>query len=164
MNLERLWAPWRSEYIIEAAKKKNITARCFLCNNQKDTTNFYLIKGDYSFVLLNRYPYNPGHLLVAPYRHIGSIEKLSYKECKEIFELMKKSVTALKRVYHPHGFNIGLNLGKVAGAGLAGHLHFHIVPRWTGDTNFMTVLSNTRVINEELKKIQTKLKEVIEGL
>ncbi|MEO0071993.1 MAG: HIT domain-containing protein [candidate division WOR-3 bacterium] len=155
--MKRIWAPWRSVYIEAISTKPAKTKKCFLCANNS-LSNFLVAKGTHAFVILNRYPYNPGHLLVAPYRHVSSIEQLSDIEICEIFKLITKSVKALKASFQPDGFNIGLNLGKAGGAGLAGHLHFHIVPRWIGDTNFMAVLADTKVINEELKKTQKKLK------
>jgi ATP adenylyltransferase len=108
---------------------------------------------------MNIFPYNPGHLMIAPYRHIGDFEKLNNEEIEEIFEFLKKSIEILKKVYSPDGFNVGLNIGKIAGAGFYEHIHFHIVPRWAGDTNFMPVIGNTKVISEELKRTYKKIKK-----
>ena len=108
---------------------------------------------------MNIFPYNPGHLMVAPYRHIGDFEKLNKEEIEEIMEFLKKSIEILKKVYSPDGFNIGLNIGKISGAGFDEHIHFHIVPRWAGDTNFMPVIGNTKVISEEIKRTYKKIKK-----
>ena len=154
--MEQLWAPWRIEYI-EKAKESG----CILCQKPRennDGANFILYRGQHNFVILNAFPYNPGHLMVAPYRHIGNLPDLTDEEVKEHFDLIKKGLALLKEVMEPTGFNIGLNLGKVAGAGIADHLHTHIVPRWQGDTNFMPVLSNTRVMPEALTATYRKLR------
>jgi ATP adenylyltransferase len=111
---------------------------------------------------MNHYPYNAGHLLIAPYRHIGQVEKITQNEVSEIFLLVQKSIIAMKKAYCPHGYNIGLNIGKIAGAGVPGHLHVHLIPRWTGDTNFMPIMAGTKVINEELEKMYSKLKKLIQ--
>lgn len=157
--MEYLWAPWRIEYIQRATE-----SGCILCQKPKesnDDANFILYRGQYNFIILNAFPYNPGHLMVAPYRHIAHLEDLTDAEAKELFDIIKKGLGILKEVMKPTGFNIGLNLGKVAGAGIAEHLHMHIVPRWQGDTNFIPVLSDTKVIPVALsgtyKKLRAKL-------
>lgn len=145
-----LWAPWRIEFI--RSKK---TAGCFLCGKKKisDTPEEKLIvyRGKTMFVILNRYPYNSGHLMVVPYRHIGDISKMTSAERLEMMDVCIKAKAALSKTMKPEGFNIGFNLGLPAGAGVADHIHMHIVPRWTGDTNFMPVLSDTRVVPEVLE-------------
>jgi ATP adenylyltransferase len=154
--MEQLWAPWRIEYI-----EKPKESGCILCQKPEennDEANFILYRGQSNFVILNAFPYNPGHLMVAPYRHIADLQELADSEAAEHFELVKKSLALLKEVLKPTGFNIGLNLGRVAGAGIEGHLHTHIVPRWQGDVNFMPVLSDTRVISEALAGTYRKLK------
>lgn len=154
--MEQLWAPWRIEYI-EKAKESG----CILCQKPRennDGVNFILYRGQHNFIILNAFPYNPGHLMVAPYRHTGNLPDLTDEEVKEHFDLIKKGLALLKEVMEPSGFNIGLNLGKVAGAGIAEHLHTHIVPRWEADTNFMPVLSNTRVMPEALAATYRKLR------
>lgn len=151
MKKEIIWAPWRMGYI-NTIKKKS----CFLCysfRSKKDEENFVVYRGNHSFVIMNIYPYNNGHLMVSPVRHIKSITSLKKEEEVEIMELIKKSVKVLKKVINPDGFNIGLNLGRTAGAGLENHIHFHIVPRWNGDTNFMPVISNTKVIPQSLQEL-----------
>jgi len=154
--MEQLWAPWRVEYI-----EKPKEGSCILCQKPKennDEANFILFRGRSNFVILNAFPYNPGHLMVAPYQHIASLQDFTDEGAKEHFDLVKKSLELLKEILKPAGFNIGLNIGRVAGAGIEGHLHTHIVPRWQGDANFMPVLSNTRVISEALTATYKKLK------
>ena len=145
-----LWAPWRIDYILS-----NKTKECFLCNKKiksSDENEFMVIKrGKYSFVTLNAYPYNAGHLMVCPYDHVGNISNITKETLNEMMELCIESKEALDRVMHPQGFNIGFNLGIAAGAGLEEHIHLHIVPRWNGDTNFMPVLGNTRVVPQALR-------------
>ena len=154
--MEYLWAPWRIEYIRRARE-----SGCILCQKPResnDEANLVLYRGQHNFIILNAFPYNPGHLMVAPYRHIANLPDLTDEEAKEHLDIIKKSLGFLKEVMEPAGFNIGLNLGKVAGAGIAEHLHTHIVPRWQGDTNFMPVLSDTRVVSEALDATYQKLK------
>jgi ATP adenylyltransferase len=162
--MEHLWAPWRIEYIKESQSSKLKTQKpgCFLCVKDKTNINkFVLFRGKYAFIMMNRYPYNPGHLMIAPYRHIGLIEKCHEQETNEMFKLLQKSVVALKNLMKPEGFNVGINLGLVGGAGVPGHIHIHVVPRWLGDTNFMPIISSTKVINEELTNMYNKLKKVL---
>jgi len=154
--MERIWAPWRIEYI-ERAKEGG----CILCQKPRennDEANFILYRGQTNFIILNAFPYNPGHLMVAPYRHIANLQDLTDNEIKEHLDVVKRAVKLLTEVLKPVGFNIGLNIGKVAGAGIEYHLHTHIVPRWQGDVNFMPVLSDTRVISEALTATYKKLK------
>jgi len=146
--MEHIWAPWRIEYI-RVVK----AAGCILCDKPKenrDAENYILYRGGHNFIMLNSYPYNPGHLLVAPYRHIGNLEELTPEERSEHFELVSRSIVVLKETFKPGGFNIGANIGKVAGAGIDDHFHSHIVPRWQGDTNYVPVLSDLRVIPQAL--------------
>ena len=156
MPMEQLWAPWRIKYI-ETPKKGG----CVLCQKTKennDEANFILYRGQNNFLILNTFPYNPGHVMVAPYRHIANLQDLTDSEAEEHFDIVKKSLELLKEAMKPAGFNIGLNIGKVAGAGIEGHIHTHIVPGWEGDTNFMPVLYDTRVISEALNATYRKLK------
>lgn len=153
--MEHIWAPWRIRYI-QAEK----TAGCFLCEKpaqDNDVANYILFRGEKNFVILNGYPYNPGHLIVAPYRHISGLEKLTMEERHEHFDIVSRSTEVLDRVYKPGGLNIGINLGRVAGAGLEDHVHTHIVPRWQGDTNFMTVIADIRVLPDALAAVYQKL-------
>ena len=154
--MEYIWAPWRIEYIQMAAG-----GGCILCQKPRednDEANFVLYRGQHNFMILNAFPYNPGHLMVAPYRHIANLQDLTDEETREFFEIIKKGLWLLTEVMKPAGFNIGLNVGKVAGAGIADHIHTHIVPRWQGDTNFMPVLSDTKVISEAVSGTYKKLK------
>jgi ATP adenylyltransferase len=156
--MEQIWAPWRVEYI-RMEKPKG----CILCEKpkeDKDALNYILYRGDKNFVIMNSYPYNPGHLMIAPYRHIASLEELTEAELHEHFKTISRSIKVLRQVFNPAGFNIGINMGKVAGAGIDDHIHTHIVPRWQGDTNFMPVLSNTRVIPQALAETYEKLKDM----
>lgn len=149
--MRKLWAPWRIQYIKTLKEEKG----CIFCikpKENRDEENFILRRGKKSFIILNKFPYNSGHLMIAPYRHTGKIENLKDEESLEIFKFLKLSIKALKKVINPHGFNVGINIGKIAGAGYPGHIHFHVVPRWDGDTNFMPVIGETKVIPEEIKR------------
>jgi ATP adenylyltransferase len=146
--MRRIWAPWRIEYIRSEKPKE-----CVLCQKPKedrDAENYLLFRGKKNFVILNLYPYNPGHIMVAPYRHLDDLDDLTDEEMLEHFNLVRKSKQALKAEYNPQGFNIGINLGRVAGAGIEDHVHTHVIPRWNGDTNFVTVVSDLRVIPHAL--------------
>ena len=154
--MEYLWAPWRIEYIQMAAE-----SGCILCQKpgeNNDEANFILYRGQHNFMIMNAFLDNPGHLMVAPYLHIANLQDLTDEEAMELFDVVKKGLGLLKEVMKPTGFNIGLNVGKVAGAGIAEHLHTHIVPRWQGDTNFMPVLSDTKVVSEAVSATYKKLK------
>ncbi|MEK7698692.1 MAG: HIT domain-containing protein [Nitrospirota bacterium] len=158
--MKRLWAPWRMEYIL--AENKNKT--CLFCdiskaNKSNDKKNLILYRGKYCFVIMNRYPYNSGHLLVVPYFHAPAFDGLSDKMLFDLIKAADKSVAILRKALSPDGFNIGLNFGKVAGAGMEQHMHIHIVPRWTGDTDSMPIISEIRVMPEHLMKTYSKLKK-----
>lgn len=147
-----LWAPWRIEFISGEKEK-----RCFLCDNEQYDLNseeeaLIIYRGKTCFVIINRFPYNSGHMMVSPYRHVGDIEKLTLEERHELMDLSVDCKKVLEAAMHPDAFNIGFNLGHAAGAGLAEHLHMHIVPRWNGDTNFMPVLADTRCVPEAIEK------------
>ncbi len=153
--MERLWAPWRMTYISAATPDANAvpTNDCFICGGLADTRdreNHVLLRGQRSTVFLNRYPYNNGHLLVAPLAHKGGLDDLNSEELLDLQEVVRRGVRQLSELMKPEGFNVGLNLGRSAGAGLPGHLHWHVVPRWNGDTNFMPVLGDTKVISQSL--------------
>jgi len=161
--MEHIWAPWRMEYVEVMGKEEG----CILCDKPKqgnDAANYILYRGDKNFIIMNAYPYNPGHLMIVPYRHIASLEELTAEELHEHFEVVSRSVRLLKQVFNPDGFNIGINLGKVAGAGIEKHLHTHIVPRWQADTNFMPVIADTKVIPEAMAKTYKKLKGAASSL
>jgi len=155
--MRRLWAPWRLKYIVSTKEKKCIF--CQKSQEKEDKKNYILLRAKTSFVMLNAFPYNNGHLLVIPFRHICSMEQMNSEESIEIMQLIKKMVKLLKEGMKPEGFNVGANLGKAAGAGIEDHIHFHIVPRWTGDYNFMPLLSDTKVIPEALGETYRKLRE-----
>ena len=158
--MDHLWAPWRAQYIHESSKKTEPEGGCFIClglASVADRENLVVHRGVHAAVFLNRYPYNNGHLLVAPNSHKGRLDELTVAERNEPLELMTRLVGVLDRMMRPQGYNIGLNLGKSAGAGLPGHLHWHIVPRWDGDTNFMPVLGQTKVIVESLYEFHDRL-------
>ncbi len=149
-NNRPLWAPWRIEFI-----RGNRGAGCFLCGNEtpgdKPEERLIVRRGRTCFALLNRYPYNVGHLLIVPYRHVGDLPLLTAEERTELFELCIGAEGALRRAMNPAGFNVGFNLGAAAGAGVADHLHMHVVPRWNGDNNFMPVLADIRCVPEALE-------------
>jgi len=153
--MKKIWAPWRSQFIYDRKRKG-----CIFCaaRNAKDPkTNYLLKKSKHSFALLNIYPYNNGHLMVAPKRHKSSLTKLSKSEITDLMLLVNEMTNLLDNKLKPHGFNMGINVGKIAGAGFPGHVHIHIVPRWDGDTNFMPVLASTKVISESLESLYNRL-------
>ncbi|MDD5108976.1 MAG: HIT domain-containing protein [Candidatus Omnitrophica bacterium] len=156
--MDRLWAPWRLNYLSGKRKEKG----CIFCHAKIDSTNDYVIfKTKKSICLLNRYPYNNGHVMICPLRHINDITKLTEEEIIDLFKSLNRTKGLLQKVLKPQGYNIGLNLGKVAGAGITGHLHLHIVPRWLGDKNFMPLISGTKVISESLDELVKRLKNAI---
>ena len=153
---ERLWAPWRMEYIQGGADAPG----CIFCDkaaSDDDDANLIVHRGERGYVLLNLYPYSNGHLMVAPYRHVAVPGDLDEGERSEVWALLDRALGVLGDVMAPHGFNAGINLGRVAGAGVEGHLHLHVVPRWSGDTNFMPVLGDVRVMPEHLAETRRKL-------
>jgi ATP adenylyltransferase len=164
---ENLWAPWRIGYIQgldkDGSSIKNKDG-CFICHNfrtpEDDDKNLVLWRTDKSLVVLNRFPYNNGHLLIAPARHIPDLNEASDEENMEMMKLIRESQKALSLAIEPHGFNVGMNFGRCAGAGLPGHLHIHVVPRWNGDTNFMAVCSDTDVISQSLTELLDLLKKI----
>ncbi len=158
--MERLWAPWRIGYILSDKKEDG----CVFCNalrSNNDEEKFVLYRSKHSFIIMNLYPYNAGHLMVVPNRHINSPLSLAEEEQTDMFKLVNKSIEAIQKTMNPEGFNLGMNLGRTAGAGIDDHIHIHIVPRWNGDTNFMSTVSDTKVISEALKETYNKLKEVM---
>ena len=153
--MKQIWAPWRMEYI-----NKDKSDECIFCSLPKagdDKKNFILFTGSYCFIIMNIYPYNTGHLMVVPCRHCACITDLDTDESMELNELTKRSIQILRNVNTPDGFNVGFNLGKSAGAGYDEHIHNHIVPRWTGDTNFMPVLADIKIHPESLQQSYEKL-------
>ena len=160
MERKNLWAPWRSKYVQGLNEKSD----CFICHNlenpQDDDKNLVLWRTEKSIAILNRFPYNNGHLLIAPARHIGELAKTNEEELLEMFKLIRESQKALSLAIKPHGFNVGMNFGRGGGAGLPGHLHIHVVPRWDGDTNFMNVCSDTDIISQSLIELLELLKQI----
>ena len=154
--MKLIWAPWRIEYV-----RMEKPEGCILCEKPKqddDALNYILYRGDTNFIIMNAFPYTPGHLMVAPYRHVASPEELTDEELHEHADIVSRSIRVLRQVFSPGGFNLGINIGKIAGAGVEGHVHTHIVPRWQGDTNAMPVISNVRVVPEALAETFEKLK------
>ena len=151
--MKTMWAPWRIEYIL--ADKED---GCIFCDAIDQQNNLTLFSGEVTMVMMNKFPYINGHLLAAPVRHVSTLDQLSKTEMGELLAIVDQSVSILKSVMQPDGFNVGLNLGKVAGAGVEEHLHFHIVPRWFGDTNALTVFGEVRVIPEHIKATYNNLK------
>ena len=152
---DRLWAPWRSQFLVKPSSR-----RCIFCvakRSAADRRHHVIARGTQVFALLNLYPYNNGHLMIAPYRHVGTLESLRVGEWSDILRMGQQLTKRLTVALKPHGFNLGLNLGRTAGAGIPGHLHLHIVPRWNGDTNFMPVLTKTKVISQSLDELYTLL-------
>jgi len=155
---ERLWAPWRMEYIQGGADVDG----CIFCDKaagSDDDANLIVHRGERAYVLMNLYPYSNGHLMVAPYRHVAGPGELDAAERSEMWQLMDEALQALTDAMSPHGFNAGLNIGRVAGAGVEGHIHLHVVPRWNGDTNFMPVLADVKVMPEHITRTAEKLRD-----
>jgi ATP adenylyltransferase len=154
--MERLWAPWRIAYIRQEKPKG-----CIFCdkpNEGRDEENLILFRGELNFVIMNAFPYNPGHLMTVPYRHIGKLEDMTDSERNDHYAIVSRTVGVLREATGTDSFNLGMNLGRVAGAGIDDHIHTHIVPRWNGDNNFMPVVADTRVISESITEIYKRLK------
>ena len=158
--MDRLWSPWRAKYIASGVDAESST--CVFCEIGRDTendlSNYVVFRGQLNFVALNLFPYITGHLLVIPYGHLGEFDSASKDVTDEMMDLTKRSQAALRAVYKPAGFNMGMNLGAAAGAGIVDHIHIHILPRWSGDTNFMTTVAETRVLPESLADTYAKLR------
>lgn len=163
--MDRLWSPWRMEYLMS----EEAGCGCIFCNklsatHDHDRENLVIHRGKHSAILMNLYPYNNGHLMVIPYEHVPTIELLSDAAMAEVAAFVKTCMAITRRVMNPHGFNIGINIGKAAGAGVQEHVHIHVVPRWEGDTNFMQVCAQTRVIPEMLPDTYDKLAAALQQL
>jgi len=155
--MKRLWAPWRMEYI--ASEKRPDKGKCFLCLDERDDDkNLVLVRRPAAFAIMNRYPYANGHVMVVPTRHVGRIEDLNDDELLEMMRLVRTVSSVLSEEMSIDGLNVGINMGKAAGAGLEDHIHIHVVPRWVGDTNFMPVVGETKVISEHLYETYRRLK------
>jgi ATP adenylyltransferase len=161
LSAERLWAPWRLQYI-----RGEKSDECIFCTKPAldDESALIVRRGDRCFVMLNAYPYTSGHVMVAPYEHTADLAAIDEATALDLMTLMQESIRAIRAAYSPEGFNVGANLGTAAGAGVADHLHFHVVPRWEGDTNFMSVIGEVRVLPESLEDTQRTLKEAFASL
>lgn len=162
MTDKTIWAPWRAEFIL--GKKEKGCIFCKRLKRKDSVKNLIVYRGEKSFVILNKYPYNPGHAMVVPKRHVAHIEKLTAVEAAEFFELTRLTVKLMKKALKPHSLNIGMNLGRSSGAGIPEHLHMHIVPRWNGDTNFMPVIGLTKVVSVPLEPIYDAIKKEFDKL
>ena len=159
--MESLHAPWRIEYILSPKNEQCATLFTRIAQSSDDEANLVIARDRTCYALLNRYPYNGGHLMVVPYRQAADLNGLTEEELADLWKLTRRSVNALTQVMKPDGFNIGVNLGRVAGAGIEGHLHIHVVPRWNGDTNFMPVLADTRVVPQALTELAAQLRTAL---
>jgi ATP adenylyltransferase len=157
--MDHLWTPWRYRYIANASSS-DACIFCVKAAEKKDAENFILYRGKLNFILLNLYPYTNGHLMIAPYQHVATLEEARQDALAEMMRLTRRAEVNLRTVYRPHGFNIGMNIGASAGAGVAGHIHMHVVPRWTSDANFMTTIGETRILPEELPATYRKLSKM----
>jgi ATP adenylyltransferase len=148
--MDQIWSPWRYRFITEGSNK----GECVFCSLARDTahdeTNFVVYRATYNFVILNLYPYTCGHMMVVPYAHVSSLHAADEETTAEMMQLTRKAETALNDLYHPQGINLGMNLGAAAGAGIAEHIHMHVLPRWMGDANFLSTIGETRILPEEL--------------
>jgi ATP adenylyltransferase len=157
--MDKLWAPWRLQYITGLDKKKKGCIFCRILKEKKDKQNFVFIRTKHSYAVLNIYPYNNGHVLLVPNRHLKDISDLTRGEREDLLDLLDTTKALLQKVLNPKGYNVGMNLGRIAGGGIPGHLHIHLVPRWRGDVNFMPVVANTKVISQSLEVLYAKLSQ-----
>ncbi len=157
--MDKLWAPWRREYITKIVKKQKGCVFCRVFAEKKDKTNFIIARKKTCFSVLNIYPYNNGHILIIPNRHVRDLNKLKRHEREELMDLLEETQSVIDEVMQPHGYNIGINVGRAAGAGFPGHLHVHVVPRWKGDLNFMPTVGETKVISQSLKSCHKQLSD-----
>ncbi len=162
--MDVIYAPWRYSYIKSTVEKE--AAECIFCEapRRSDDEALILLRGRHSYVIMNLYPYNTGHVMVVPYRHVADYTSLTDEEALEMHRLIQVSLKAIREVMKPHGFNIGINLGRTAGAGIDKHIHIHIVPRWNGDTNFMPVIAGVKVISQDVRETYRMLKPVFQRL
>ncbi|MCY0868750.1 MAG: HIT domain-containing protein [Desulfurococcus sp.] len=161
--MEVLWNPWRYEYIKRFKDESISREECLFCRlkDMSDDEAYVVYRGRYSYIVLNAYPYNSGHVMIAPYEHAGSLEDLPDEVLLEMLQLVKLSMKAIRVAFNPDGFNIGVNVGRAAGAGVPGHVHIHVVPRWVGDTNFMSVISGVKTLPVSLRETYTLLKDAV---
>ena len=157
--MDRLWNPWRYQYV----SKENRPDGCIFCalpREDRDEENLIVYRGQSNYIILNRYPYTTGHLMVVPYHHTNSLQGIDEATAMELFSLVRTAECKLRSIYRPNGMNLGMNLGEAAGAGIAEHIHMHVLPRWIGDSNFMTVIGETRILPEDLSETYRRLKAV----
>ena len=162
--MDYLWTPWRYRYVAEASADKAQDGRCILCDALAagdDTRTLIVLRGAKNFVILNRYPYTSGHVMVVPYAHVAELAAADPETLADMMRIAQRVQRALGETYHPDGYNLGMNLGRAAGAGISGHLHLHILPRWTGDTSFVTVVGETRVEPEDLSTTFERLRKAL---
>lgn len=164
--MDYLWSPWRYKYVSSGGPLGSGSHECLFCSkaaSSDDRANYVVLRAEHNFVLLNLYPYTNGHLMIAPYAHVAALEDAEPATLTEMMSLAARAESALKALYKPEGFNLGMNLGHCAGAGVAGHIHMHVLPRWCGDTSFITATGETRVLSEELsvtwERVRAALKE-----
>ena len=165
MAEQRIWAPWRLEYVKDASKDK--AEGCIFCTKpaeDDDEANLIVHRGERCFVILNLFPYTNGHLMVAPFEHIGLLQDVDAPTVAEMMGLAQRAIERLEEVYEPEGYNVGFNQGRIAGAGYEGHIHLHVVPRWAGDTNFMTVIADTRVLPQSLEDSYAAVRDAFPAL
>lgn len=164
--MQRMWSPWRSKYIETFKKPKRKGKQSLFTSaarGRDDKRHLIVWRGTHCFVIMNRFPYNSGHLLVVPYRQVSDVRKLTPEEMTEIMVTVQRSMRALDTVMHPQGYNFGANFGRISGAGIDDHVHFHIVPRWNGDTNFMPILADTKVVSEDMRQTMKKLQKAFKN-
>lgn len=162
--MKQMWSPWRSKYVETLKETKQKCQFCSINKRHEDEKTFVVTRKEHNYIVLNIYPYNGGHLLIVPYDHVDDTTLLPEEVLHESMRLIQSSITVLRTAFSADGFNVGLNLGSAAGAGIADHVHFHVVPRWKGDTNFMPVLGEVKVISQDLKKTFEKIKSGFETL
>ncbi|MEO5922290.1 MAG: HIT domain-containing protein [Bryobacteraceae bacterium] len=158
--MDRLWSPWRYRYVSTASPSNG----CIFCTKpaaNDDAANYIVLRAERNFVLLNLYPYTNGHLMIAPYEHVAKLTEADPRTLAEMMQLAVRCEAALRKIYNPDGINLGMNLGEAAGAGVAGHIHMHMLPRWSGDASFMSTIAETRVLPEELSVTYKRLKEAL---
>jgi ATP adenylyltransferase len=159
--MDFLWSPWRYDYLASGAAPQRTCVFCIGEDPSRDADRLVVFRGTHNFIILNLFPYTSGHVMVAPYEHLNTIAVSKTEQLSEMMQLAQRLLSALQKLYNPEGFNIGMNLGQAAGAGIREHFHLHVVPRWTGDSNFTTVIGETRVLPEELSRTYERLKSVI---
>ena len=160
-TMDYLWTPWRYAYVSATEK----IAGCVFCEapKQDDAKVFIAHRGEYCFIILNAYPYTPGHVMIVPYAHLDELRKLPIEAANEMMALSQRMESVLRELYHPDGINLGMNIGKAAGAGIAGHIHMHILPRWVADANFMSVVGETRILPETLEVTWKRMRDALNG-